>query len=117
MKTIIAEKPSVAREIARIVGATKTEEGYMKGSGYYVTWAFGHLVQLALPEGYGIKGFHWDSLPVIPEEFLLVPRQVKGEKGYRTDSGVLKQIRIITRLFNESERIIVATDAGRDYPK
>lgn len=114
MKTIIAEKPSVAREIARIVGATKTEEGYMKGCGYYVTWAFGHLVQLALPEGYGIKGFHRDSLPVIPEEFLLVPRQVKGEKGYRTDSGVLKQIRIITRLFNESERIIVATDAGRE---
>lgn len=86
----------------------------MKGCGYYVTWAFGHLVQLALPEGYGIKGFHRDSLPVIPEEFLLVPRQVKGEKGYRTDSGVLKQIRIITRLFNESERIIVATDAGRE---
>lgn len=114
MKTIIAEKPSVAREIARIVGATKTEEGYMKGSGYYVTWAFGHLVQLALPEGYGIKGFHRDSLPVIPEEFLLVPRQVKGEKGNRTDSGVLKQIQIITRLFNESERIIVATDAGRE---
>lgn len=114
MKTIIAEKPSVAREIARIVGATKSEEGYMKGCGYYVTWAFGHLVQLALPEGYGIKGFHRDNLPVIPEEFLLVPRQVKGEKGYRTDSGVLKQIRTITRLFNESERIIVATDAGRE---
>lgn len=86
----------------------------MKGCGYYVTWAFGHLVQLALPEGYGIKGFHRDNLPVIPEEFLLVPRQVKGEKGYRTDSGVLKQIRTITRLFNESERIIVATDAGRE---
>ena len=57
MKTIIAEKPSVAREIARIVGATKREEGYFEGGGYAVTWAFGHLVQLAMPDGYGIRGF------------------------------------------------------------
>lgn len=77
MKTIIAEKPSVSREIARIVGATKPEEGYMHGNGYYVTWAFGHLVQPALPEGYGIKGFRRDNLPVIPEAFTLVPRQVQ----------------------------------------
>jgi hypothetical protein len=57
MKTIIAEKPSVAREIARIVGATKREEGYFEGGGYAVTWAFGHLVQLAMPDGYGVRGF------------------------------------------------------------
>ena len=114
MKTIIAEKPSVAREIARLVGATKPEEGYLYGNGYYVTWAFGHLVQPALPEGYGIKGFRRDSLPVIPDEFLLVPRQVRTEKGFKADSGVLKQIRIITKLFNDSDRIIVATDAGRE---
>ncbi len=114
MKTIIAEKPSVAREIARIVGATKPEEGYMHGNGYYVTWAFGHLVQPALPEGYGIKGFRRDNLPVIPEAFTLVPRQVRTEKGYKADSGVMKQIRVITKLFNDSERIIVATDAGRE---
>ena len=50
MKTIIAEKPSVAREIARIVGAGKREEGYLTGNGYNVTWAFGHLVQPAMPE-------------------------------------------------------------------
>ena len=114
MKTIIAEKPSVAREIARLVGATKPEEGYMHGNGYYVTWAFGHLVQPALPEGYGIKGFQRDNLPVIPNEFQLVPRQVRTEKGYKADSGVMKQIRTITRLFNDSDRIIVATDAGRE---
>lgn len=114
MKTIIAEKPSVAREIARIVGATKPEEGYMYGNGYYVTWAFGHLVQPALPDGYGIKGFCRDNLPVIPEVFTLVPRQVRTEKGYKADSGVMKQIKVITRLFNDSERIIVATDAGRE---
>ena len=108
------KKPSVAREIARIVGATKPEEGYMHGNGYYVTWAFGHLVQPALPEGYGIKGFRRDNLPVIPEAFTLVPRQVRTEKGYKADSGVMKQIRVITKLFNDSERIIVATDAGRE---
>ena len=64
MKTIIAEKPSVAREIARIVGATKREEGYFEGGGYAVTWAFGHLVQLAMPDGYGVRGFVRDNLPL-----------------------------------------------------
>ena len=114
MKTIIAEKPSVAREIARIVGATKREEGYFEGGGYAVTWAFGHLVQLAMPDGYGIRGFVRDNLPVIPDTFTLVPRQVKTEKGYKPDSGVVAQIKTVARLFKESEQIIVATDAGRE---
>ena len=114
MKTIIAEKPSVAREIARIVGATKREEGYFEGGGFAVTWAFGHLVQLAMPDGYGIRGFVRDNLPIIPETFTLIPRQEKTEKGYKPDSGVVSQIKIIARLFKESEQIIVATDAGRE---
>jgi len=114
MKTIIAEKPSVAKEIAHIVGATKREEGYMQGNGYYVTWAFGHLVQPAMTEAYGMKGFHAENLPVIPNPFILVPRQVKAENGYKPDAGVLAQIRIIGKLFAGSERIIVATDAGRE---
>ena len=114
MKTIIAEKPSVAREIARIVGATKSEEGYFEGSGYAVTWAFGHLIQLAMPDGYGIRGFVRDNLPVIPGTFTLIPRQEKTDKGYKPDSGVVSQIKIISRLFKDSEQIIVATDAGRE---
>ena len=114
MKTIIAEKPSVAREIARIVGATKREEGYFEGSGYAVTWAFGHLVQLAMPDGYGVRGFVRDNLPIIPDTFTLVPRQVRTEKGYKPDSGVVSQIKVIKRLFDASEQIIVATDAGRE---
>ena len=114
MKTIIAEKPSVAREIARIVGATKREEGYFEGGGYAVTWAFGHLVQLAMPDGYGVRGFVRDNLPVIPETFTLIPRQTKTEKGYKPDSGVTAQIKVIARLFNGSEQIVVATDAGRE---
>lgn len=114
MKTIIAEKPSVAKEIAHIVGADKREEGYMQGNGYYVTWAFGHLVQPAMPGTYGMKGFHAENLPVIPDPFVLVPRQVKTENGYKPDAGVLAQIKIIGKLFDSSERIIVATDAGRE---
>lgn len=114
MKTILAEKPSVAREIARIVGATEKQEGYLTGNGYNVTWAFGHLVMPALPDGYGIKGFHRDNLPIIPPVFTLVPRQEKTDKGYKPDSGVVAQIKIIAKLFKESQRIIVACDAGRE---
>ena len=114
MITILAEKPSVAREIARIVGAMKKEEGYFTGNGYHVTWALGHLVQLAMPDGYGIKGFRRDSLPVIPERFELIPRQVKTDKGYKADAAAVKQIKVITKLWNESDNIIVATDCARE---
>lgn len=114
MITILAEKPSVAREIARIVGAMRREEGYFTGNGYHVTWALGHLVQLALPDGYGIRGFRRDSLPVIPEKFELIPRQVKTDKGYKADAAAVKQIKVITKLWNESDSIIVATDCARE---
>ncbi len=114
MRVIIAEKPSVAKEIARIVGAKEKKEGYYAGSDFNVTWAFGHLVSPALPEGYGYKGFHRDNLPIIPPTFMLVPKQVKTQKGYKPDSGVMAQIEIIRKLFSQSERIIVATDAGRE---
>ena len=99
---------------ARIVGAGKREEGYLTGNGYNVTWAFGHLVQPAMPEEYNLHGFVRSNLPIIPETFTLVPRQVRTEKGYKADSSVVAQIKIITRLFKDSEQIIVATDAGRE---
>ena len=114
MITILAEKPSVAREIARVTGAMKKEEGYYTGNGYHVTWALGHLVQPALPDGYGFKGFRKDSLPVIPEEFMLIPRQVRTDKGYKADAAAVKQIKVITKLWQESEGIIVATDCARE---
>lgn len=63
MKVIIAEKPSVARDIALIVGARERKDGYMEGSGYTVTWGFGHLVGLAMPEAYGFEGFRRENLP------------------------------------------------------
>ena len=75
MITIIAEKPSVARQISRVVDAMQRKVGYYGGNGYCVTWAFGHLVQLAMPEAYGVTGFRRESLPIIPGEFQLVSRK------------------------------------------
>ena len=114
MKVIIAEKPSVARQIASIVGATIRKEGYLEGNGYTVTWAFGHLVGLAMPESYGFKGFHKENLPILPEVFRLEPRSTKSGKEYKPDPKVMKQLKVIKGLFEQAERIIVATDAGRE---
>ena len=114
MKIIIAEKPSVAKSIAAIVGANNKKEGYMEGNGYAVTWAFGHLVGLAMPEHYGITGFQKENLPILPKEFKLLPRQVKEGKEYKNDPGVMKQLKVIRELFHRGESIIVATDAGRE---
>ncbi|KPE52593.1 type IA DNA topoisomerase [Chryseobacterium indologenes] len=114
MKTIIAEKPSVAREIAGLVGASDKKDGYLTGNGYFVTWAFGHLIGLGMPEDYGVTGFDKASLPILPNPFMLTVRKVKKDKGYTTDTGALKQLKIIQKLFNQSESLIVATDAGRE---
>jgi DNA topoisomerase-3 len=112
--SIIAEKPSVAKEIAAIVGATHKEDGFLHGNGSMVTWAFGHLIQLAMPEEYGFTRFEKDSLPIIPETFKLVPRQVKDGKEYKPDSGVLRQLKIIKHVFENCDRIICCMDAGRE---
>ncbi|MBB4035376.1 DNA topoisomerase-3 [Dysgonomonas hofstadii] len=114
MKIIIAEKPSVAKSIAAIVGANNKQDGYIEGGGYAVTWAFGHLVGLAMPEHYGIAGFRRENLPILPNEFKLLPRQVKEGKEYKNDPGVMKQLKVIRELFNRGDSIIVATDAGRE---
>lgn len=114
MKTIIAEKPSVAREIARLLGASEKKDGYLAGNGYFVTWAFGHLIGLAMPEDYRIAGFDKASLPILPNPFLLTIRKVRKDKSYTIDAGALKQLKIIDQLFRKSDSIIVATDAGRE---
>jgi len=114
MKVIIAEKPSVAREIASLLGVSEKKDGYQTGNGYYVTWAFGHLVGLGMPDDYGISGFEKASLPILPNPFLLTVRKVKKDKGYTTDVGALKQLKVIEHLIDRSEKIIVATDAGRE---
>ena len=111
---IIAEKPSVARDIAHIVGATSKQDGYMEGSGYLVTWAMGHLIALAMPEAYGFSAYKAEDLPIRPNPFQLVVRQVRKDKEYVSDPAALKQLKVIRSCFDKADRIIVATDAGRE---
>ena len=111
---IIAEKPSVARDIARIVGATTKQDGYLEGCGNVVTWAMGHLIALAMPETYGFSAYKREDLPIRPIPFLLVVRQVRKDKEYVSDPAALKQLKVIHSCFDKADRIIVATDAGRE---
>ena len=111
---IIAEKPSVARDIARIVGATTKQDGYLEGCGYVVTWAMGHLIALAMPEAYGFSVYKAEDLPIRPNPFQLVVRQVRKDKEYVSDPAALKQLKVIRSCFDKADRIIVATDAGRE---
>ncbi|WP_121967272.1 type IA DNA topoisomerase [Myroides sp. N17-2] len=114
MIVILAEKPSVAREIALLVGAKTKKEGYIEGNGYCVTWAIGHLVSLAMPEDYGFQGFKREALPILPRSYLLLPRKIKKGNKYTSDPGALKQLKVIDTLFKACKKIIVATDAGRE---
>ncbi len=114
MKLIIAEKPSVAKEIATLVNAKEPNDGYIKGSNYIVTWAFGHLVSLALPAEYGFNGFIKENLPILPERFKLIIKQDRVGKVFKDNPGAKKQLGIIKKLFDEVDSIIVATDAGRE---
>ncbi|MEJ5053668.1 type IA DNA topoisomerase [Sphingobacterium sp. MYb382] len=114
MKAIIAEKPSVAREIAALLGATEKKDGYLTGNGYQVTWALGHLVGLAMPEDYGLLGFQRENLPILPNPFLLTVRKIKRDKSYVPDSGAVRQLKIIEQVISRCDSIIVATDAGRE---
>lgn len=111
---IIAEKPSVARDIARIIGANSKQDGYLEGGGYLVTWAMGHLIALAMPEAYGFSAYKREDLPIRPNPFQLVVRQVRKDKEYVSDPAALKQLKVIRSCFDKADRIIVATDAGRE---
>jgi len=107
MKVVLAEKPSVARDIAQHLNATKRHEGWIEGNGWAVTWAFGHLVELQEPEEYKPEWKSWriDSLPMIPKTFQLRPRAEKS---------VQQQLNTIVALFKDAEEIVCATDAGRE---
>lgn len=114
MIAIIAEKPSVGQDIARVIGATEKKDGYMAGNGYLVTWALGHLVSLAMPSAYGYGKASHEDLPMLPEPFQLVVRQIKTDRGMVTDIGAAKQLKVIDEVFSKCDSIIVATDAGRE---
>lgn len=112
MITIIAEKPSVAGEIAKIVQARTRKEGYHEGNGYAVTWAYGHLIGLADASAYGVEG-SWSKsqLPIMPDTFVTAPIEMKKKES---NTLYRKQLKVISTLFRQSSKIIVATDAGRE---
>lgn len=107
MKVVLAEKPSVARDLANFLKASSRREGYFEGSGYQVTWAFGHLVELKEPADYdpALKKWSLDTLPFVPKKFEL---KLRGDKGAR------QQFAIVKRLFRAADGLICATDAGRE---
>ena len=107
MIVCIAEKPSVARDIARIIGATSSKNGYMEGNGYQVTWTFGHLCTLKEPNDYTDQWKRWSlaSLPMIPPRF--------GIKLIE-DEGIKKQFAIIEQLMQHADGIINCGDAGQE---
>lgn len=107
MIVVLAEKPSVGKDLARILGATKRQNGWMEGNGYCVTWAFGHLIELEEPHKYdpALKKWSLESLPIIPSNFLLKVSSTKGVK---------QQFDIIKNLFKSADSLVCATDAGRE---
>ena len=108
MIVCIAEKPSVARDIAHVLGANSSREGYMEGNGYQVTWTFGHLCTLKEPHDYtpSWKAWSLSSLPMIPPRF--------GIKLIEHDQGIEKQFHIIEKLMQEADEIINCGDAGQE---
>lgn len=104
----------MARDIARIVGASRKEEGYIEGNGYL---SLGRLVTLShwlCPKCMGFKEYRADDLPILPNPHQLVVRQVRKDKEYHDDPSALKQLKAIRHCFTEGDQIIVATDAGRE---
>ena len=107
MKLVIAEKPSVAQSLARVIGADKRWDGYLEGGGYLVSWCVGHLVELSAPERYDERFAKWrlEDLPILPERWL-----------YEVSQGTKKQYQILKSLMERSDvtSLVCATDAGRE---
>lgn len=107
MKLVIAEKPSVAISIAKVIGATKKKDGYYEGNGYRISWCIGHLIQMASPDSYDEKYAKWNmtDLPIIPKEYM-----------YEVAKSTKKQFAILKKLMNDKEidTVINACDAGRE---
>ena len=107
MDLVIAEKPSVAISIAKVIGATKKKDGYYEGSGYRVSWCVGHLIQMANPDSYDEKYAKWnmEDLPIVPSEYK-----------YEVSKSTKKQFSVLKKLLNdkEVENVINACDAGRE---
>ena len=107
MKLVLAEKPSVAMSLSKVIGANQRGDGYMEGNGYFVSWCVGHLVELSQPEAYDEKYAKWryDDLPILPEHWQ-----------YQVSASTKKQFGILKKLMQRKdvESLICATDAGRE---
>ncbi len=107
MKLVLAEKPSVAMSLSKVIGATKRGDGYMEGNGYLVSWCVGHLVELSQPDAYDEKYAKWryDDLPILPEQWQ-----------YQVSASTKKQFGILKKLMQRKdvESLVCATDAGRE---
>ena len=106
-KLVIAEKPSVAQSIAKVIGATKREDGFMEGKGYLVSWCVGHLIELASPDSYDERYSRWNynDLPIVPDQWK-----------YRISDATKKQYNILKKLMEREDvvSLIAATDSGRE---
>ncbi len=107
MNVVVAEKPSVARDLAKVLGANQRHEGYLEGNGWQVTWAFGHLATLKTPDEYdpALKRWSLERLPFVPERFELKPTGNRGAK---------EQLDIVAALCRSADELVCATDAGRE---
>ena len=114
MIAILTDKPNVGKELARIVGAYRPENGFMSGSGYIVTWTFGNMLSLAMPKDYGSARLGEDDFPLVPERFRLMVKHVKTENGWIPDTCTVKQLKVLERVLAKCDTIIAATDASRD---
>jgi DNA topoisomerase-3 len=106
MRVVLAEKPSVARDLARVLGARQRRDGWLEGNGWQVTWAIGHLVQLKTPDEYdpALKRWSMERLPFVPERFELRP----------TAGDTRRQLDVVAELCRSAEELVCATDAGRE---
>ena len=107
MKVVLAEKPSVGRDIASALGVKSRRDGYYEGRGYQITWSFGHIFTLKEPSEYDLNYKSWSlsTLPITPNRF---------ELKLIDDVGIRKQFSVIKRLLQNADEVVCATDAGRE---
>ena len=113
MIAIVTDKPNVGREIARVLGADRKENGYMSGNGYMVTWTYGNMLSLAMPKDTGTAWVERENFPLLPPPFLTV-RHVKTNTGWNPDINAVLQLKVIAGVFDACDTIVAATDASRE---
>ena len=113
MIAIVTDKPNVGREIARVLGADRKENGYMSGNGYMVTWTYGNMLSLAMPKDAGTAWVERENFPLLPPPFLTV-RHVKTDTGWNPDINAVLQLKVIAGVFDACDTIVAATDASRE---